>query len=507
MRTVLVTVLAAALPFAPGCGARGSMKTGTGGTGAAGGAGGTPAVQSFAVIPTRNQLDLLFVVDDVNAAAEQAKLAAQAASFVQVLERAPRGTPDLHVAVVTSDLPVATNAPIRCSPAGEAGAFQTAPGPDQPCDQPPLADGASFLSQNGEIRNFSGDLGVAVSCLLRAGARGCGFDQPLAAAARALGADGAPAPAGNAGFLRANATLAIVVLANQDDCSAPPQTELFSLQTGQSSLAEPLGPLTPYRCNRYGHLCKGPDGNVAIPPLVPPAGAPTAALSDCTDDKSGQGELIPVDQLVQQLRSLKRDPDNQIVVAAIVAPPAPYGVAWRPAGMANPQNPGEPWPRILHACGPAGDEDVNPAAAQLTTDGTLGDPAVRLTQFANAFPNHALASVCDPSYAAVMTTIAASVGALPTPDCIDPSVPAGADGQPLCTVVRHQVTDTTDQQATVRNCGADSGLSPCWTSRADVPGCSAGATALQIQDDTWGAGTTVYYDVSCPLCPGAAGCP
>lgn len=504
MRTLPVALLAAALPFAAGCGSRGSMKTGTGGSGPALGTGGTPAVQSFAVVPTRNQLDLLFVVDDANAAAEQAKLAAQVSRLLQVLESSPSGPPDLHVAVVTSDLGAATNAPIPCSPAGDGGTFQTAPAPDGACGQAALQGGATYLAQNGAQRNFAGDLGSALGCLLRTGSSGCGFIQPLAAAARALGADGAPAPAGNAGFLRPNAALGIVLLARQDDCSAPPDTRLFSLQTGQSSLAEPLGPLTSYRCNRYGHLCKGADGTLNPPPLAPPPGATTASFTDCTDDERGQ--LIPVDRFVQQIKSLKRDPDHQIAVAAIVGPTAPYAVAWRPAGVADLQNPGELWPQVLHACGTAGDAAVNPAATQLTSDGSSGDPAVRLTQFVQAFQNHALGSICDVSYGAALATLASSFATLPPIDCIDPAVPIGADGQPACTIVRHQRAEGTDQAAVVRNCGSDLGLSPCWTARPDLPDCGAGARALQIQDDTWDAATTVFYDVSCPVCPGAPGC-
>jgi hypothetical protein len=504
MRTLPVALLAAALPFAAACGSRGSMKTGTGGSGPAAGTGGAPAVQSFAVVPTRNQLDLLFVVDDAGAATEQAKLAAQVPSFVQLLESAPGGTPDLHVAVVTSDLGAATNAPLGCSPSGDAGAFQPGPASGGPCGGTPLPAGATYLAQNGALRNFTGDLGSALGCLLRVGGNGCGFIQPLAAAVRALGADGAPAPPGNAGFLRPNAGLGIILLARQDDCSAPPDTRLFSLETDHSSLAEPLGPLTTYRCNRYGHLCKAADGTLTAPPLAAPPGMASASFTDCAD--ADGGPLIPVDQLVQQIRSLKRDPDRQIAVASIVGPTAPYAVTWQPAGMANPQNPNELWPQVLHACGAAGDAAVNPAAPQRTSDGSSGDPAVRLTQFTQAFQNHALSSVCNTSFQNALATVAGSFATPPPVDCIDPAVPPGADGQPACTIVRHQHAQGADQTAVVRNCGSDLGLSPCWTARPDVPGCSAGARARVIQDDTWDAAATVFYDVSCPLCPGAPGC-
>jgi hypothetical protein len=501
----MALLVATALPIAAGCGGRGSMKTGTGGSGPIG-TGGLPVVQTFAVIPTRNQLDLLFVVDDANAAAEQAKLVTQAAALVQVLESLPDGLPDLHLGIVTTDLGTAGHATAGCSAAGDAGAFRAGPGPGATCAQTPLQSGATYLAQNGDSRNFTGQLEAALSCLLPVGTTGCGFIQPLAAAARALGADGAPPPAANAGFLRPNAALGIVVLASQDDCSVPAGTQLFDLQTGQSSLAEPQGPLNSYRCNRSGHLCRDGDGNQTAPPLAPPPGSASATFTACTDSGTAGGQLIPVDQLVQQIRSLKRDPDHQISVSAIVGPPAPYTVAWQPAGDRNPQNPDELWPAVMHSCGPAGGAGVNPSATQLTGDGSTGDPAVRITQFVNQFPNHALVSICDSTYRGAMTAIAASFNTLPPPDCIDPLVPSDADGQPRCTVVRRQVAGGVEQRATIRNCGTDSGLSPSWIATADQPGCTAGARALQIRDDASGSDSFVSYDVSCPLCPGAAGC-
>ena len=103
---------------------------------------------------------------------------------------------------------------------------------------------------------------------------GCGFEHQLASIARALGADGAPAPASNAGFLRPDAQLAIIVLSNEDDCSAPANTQLYSLNGGQQNLANQLGPIANYRCNQFGHLCVDPSPAAAAcltePPLQPP---------------------------------------------------------------------------------------------------------------------------------------------------------------------------------------------------------------------------------------------
>ena len=84
-------------------------------------------------------------------------------------------------------------------------------------------------------------------------------------------------PATNVGFLRPDAYLAIIFLADQDDCSVPAGTRLFSLNGGEQNLANPLGPIAHYRCNRFGHLCKDPASSnpqaLIMPPLRPPSDA------------------------------------------------------------------------------------------------------------------------------------------------------------------------------------------------------------------------------------------
>jgi hypothetical protein len=67
----------------------------------------------------------------------------------------------------------------------------------------------------------------------------------------------------NASFLRPDAYLGIVLLTNEDDCSAPRNTPLFSLNGGKQSITNPLGPIANYRCNRFGHICRDPGIRIA----------------------------------------------------------------------------------------------------------------------------------------------------------------------------------------------------------------------------------------------------
>ena len=262
-----------------------------------------------------------------------------------------------------------------------------------------------------------------MQCIVPLGEAGCGFQRPLASIARALGADGERPPAANAGFLRPDAMLAIIVLGNEDDCSALlPNTPIYSLNNGMQNLTNSLGPLTHYRCNEFGHLCLDPLGDPTAliqPPETLPSDAqgtastPTLDLSSCESNDS-DGLLVPVSTLVNGIRALKHDPDHQIVVSTIVAPAAPYGVAWVPPMGGQNTRPGELWPQIEHSCGPAGAPGVNPRATETTTDGSYGDPAVRITQWAGGFgPNVSTASICDPSYSrafvAVVKLIATNV--------------------------------------------------------------------------------------------------
>jgi hypothetical protein len=292
-------------------------------------------------------------------------------------------------------------------------------------------------------------------------------------------------------------------LADQDDCSAPSNTQLFSLDVGgsnQQNIANALGPMAHYRCNQYGHLCKDAGGNTLMPPLNPPAGGTTLDLTDCTSNDTSSGLLTPVAQFVSDVKSLKPDPDNQIVVSAIIGPTTPYSVAWFPEQNGQNTQPGELWPEVEHSCGAAGSDDVNPAAAQLTTDGSMADPGVRLAQFVNSFSNSALASVCDPSYTPSMQAIATKVGALPSPPCLTQTIQRTASGQPDCAVTAHFTTNGVDTQAAYESCAVTGGAAPCWSLKPGTGSCTG--QTVDVTETTLSTNITV----TCSICePGISG--
>ena len=510
--------------LALGCSSGGNQLAGAGGHQGTGGQGGGGNSQTTTETVTLGQkenpkVDILFVIDDwASTTTMQQKLYSQMPLFLNVLEALP--TPiDLHIAVTTADMgaPGDATSQISCTAQGDNGAFRSAPGPT--CASTTLEDGATYLADDGNgTANFTDPMASVLQCISDVGASGCAVPQPLAAAAHALGADnvvnGVPTPpATNAGFLRPNAYLAIIIFANEDDCSAPAGTQLFSLEGGEQNLANPLGPLENYRCNQFGHLCKDPASTnpqaLVMPPLTPPSDAqgtasrPTLDLTGCQDNDQGTGLLTPVNQLVSQIKALKADPDNQIIVSSISAPPTPYAVAWVPESSGQDTQPGELWPQIEHSCGAAGSDGLNPEAVQLPTDGSFGDPGVRLAAFVDGFANGVRASICDPSYAVSAQAIATKVGQLPSNGpCLTGQIQSDLNGLPNCTAVA-QVADASGASKSVpyADCYANGNTAPCWTLTTFATSC-VGETVL-VTDAPGAPSSSVT--VSCQVCnPGAS---
>jgi hypothetical protein len=363
-----------------GCNARSlSVPTGAG-DGSIGGVGGADG-DAGAFVPVR-ELDMLVVVDDsAETRLMQENLMRNFPTFISRLMDPP-GLPDLHVAVISTDMGAGDGSIAGCdATGGKNGIFQYQPRAD--CTSTGLAPGATFIADDGTNRNYTGNLVDVFGCIARLGESGCGFEHQLAAIARALGADGRPAPAENQGFLRPDAFLAILLLTNEDDCSAASGSNLYDTVMN-TTLASYLGPPSNFRCNEFGHLCNG-----MKPPRLAPNGDvnATVTLDGCVPAEDGV--LIPVSEVTQQIRSLKPFPDQQIVVTAITGPASPYTVKWRSPVVPDTG----PWPMIAHSC--------------TASDGSFADPAVRITDFVHRFGNNGmLLPVCSDNWAPSLDRIA-----------------------------------------------------------------------------------------------------
>lgn len=187
---------------------------------------------------TPDGVDILLVVDNSGGMIYPQKFLAQSMpALLSGLGKLPGGA-NYRVGLVTTDMGVGAFSNSNCSKVGDAGELQL-PGS---CPKP--KGGQRWVQVVGGTSNVQGDPAAVVACMVDAvNAGGCGFEQPLKAMRTALSGV-------NPGFPRKHAALAVVILTNEDDCSAASNT-LFD--AGDSS----LGPYSSYRCFQYGVLCSG----------------------------------------------------------------------------------------------------------------------------------------------------------------------------------------------------------------------------------------------------------
>ncbi len=230
-----------------------------------------------------------------------------------------------------------------------------------------LADGATFISDVNGVRNYTGNLEDVFACMAALGESGCGFEHQFASVARALGADGQPPPVENHDFLRPDAYLAIVMITNEDDCSASPGFPLFTVN-GNTTIDSQLGPAISFRCNEFGHICDGVHPDRRAPNDDVNA---THTYDSCMSAEDGA--LLRVADIAAGIKKLKTRPDDRIVFAAISGLASPYTVHWKTAQNGDTK----PWPEISHVC-------------TVPADGSYADPSPRISQLVHEFGSNGL---------------------------------------------------------------------------------------------------------------------
>jgi hypothetical protein len=442
-------------------------------------------------------VDMLFLVDDSSSMRlSQDNLRRNFPTFMTTLQNTPQGLPNIHVAVVSSDMGAGDGSVGGCDPTGgKRGIFQytaKTPPPGQPTCTVNLNPDATFISDIAGVRNYTGALEDTFSCMAALWESGCGFEQQFASILRALGADGQPAPQENQGFLRPDAYLAIVLITNEDDCSATPGVPLFDV-ISNPHIASQLGPPANFRCNEFGHLCNDGSGNWVHPRRNAPNDDASAmvAYSECRSNDQ-EGYLLSAVDTANRIKALKSDP-SQVIVASIQGPPTPYTVSW--AARTPPDTScgaaSCPWPAIAHSC--------------TASDESFADPGVRTAAFVTEFgANGLVLPICASSFAPSLDRIAELINASLQPPCIQQRVALKAGTEaPDCTVVSH----TSDGlggfiDATVPSCASNGGQAPCWrlTPGAADSSCAGGQTV----DVSMPAGqpTSVAQNatVNCALC-------
>jgi hypothetical protein len=438
-------------------------------------------------------VDMLFMVDNSSSMRlSQDNLNRNFPVFMQRLMDPP-GLPNIHVAVVSSDMGAGDGSVASCdSMGGNNGVFQYTP--RGTCTSSGLQNGATFISNINGQANYTGNLPDVFTCIAALGESGCGFEHQFASITRALGVDGrGAAPQENQDFLRPDAYLVIVLITNEDDCSATPGVPLFDT-TANTNMASQLGPPANFRCNEFGHLCD--DGTGTNTFIHPNRNAPnldvaaTVMYPSCRSNDQ-EGYLLGAADTANRIKSLKADP-SQVIVAAITGPAMPYTVTWKAPSTAdtscNTNGQSCPWPVIAHSC--------------TATDGSFADPSVRIGEFVNQFgANGLILPICTDNFGPSLDRIAALINASLQPPCIQQKVAMKPGTQePDCTVVSHTQNSLGQfMDGIVPWCGSGA-AAPCWQLDPAGMGCANGSIVHVMPDPNVPMSTAQNATVNCSLC-------
>ncbi|MDB4955383.1 MAG: hypothetical protein JWO36_2952 [Myxococcales bacterium] len=415
-------------------------------------------------VKINRKIDLLFVIDDSPSMADkQTNLKANFMNFINVLNTIEGGLPDVHIGVVTSDLgtkgaddampgPAIGSGPGACANLGKAGNLRTDPSVTGPYISDSLAaDGVT------RVTNYTGSLVTAFSALATAGANGCGFEQHIEAAKRAL----VSTNTANAGFLRSDAYLAVIFIADEDDCSMSHSSLL-------GADMNTLGPLQSFRCTRFGITCAtgGADSNAMN--QVGPKGM-------CNSNESS-AFLTKIGDYVTFFKTLKSDPKN-VIVAAIAGTPTPFDVELR-----APNGTGTPIPALAHSC-----------SYQGANGPEVADPPVRIKQLLDSFPDRSTySSICQSDLSGGLTLIAQLLKTVLGSPCIDgnladvdPNTPGPQYDCSVSDITKFGKPDQVEKvlpQCNNLTTPASSTNLPCWAIEMDAVKCtSASHLILKVE--------------------------
>lgn len=331
------------------------------------------------------KVDLLFVVDNSGSMSEEQRaLADQFPVMVRMLatgdldeDGRPDAQPvgDLRVGVVTTNVGAGgfeTELGCRIREGeGSDGVLRTI-SRERGC--PRTLPRALDFRRGDPVDPFVDDF----SCLAVVGdIGGCGIEQPLAASLKALLPADAPFPfvtgtahgdGANAGFLRDDAILGIIYVSDEDDCTV-----------ADPDFFDPASERYPWEDLGGGNLrCF----------LYPEA-------------------RMPIETVVDALRSLKPNPDD-LLVAAITGVPAdavsdPDAIDYD-ALLADPRmeeriNPARPRGQLFPACDLEGTGFALPARRMVETVAAFGD-------------NGVVQSICDPTFGQALRGITSRLGDL-----------------------------------------------------------------------------------------------
>jgi hypothetical protein len=423
--------------------------------------GPDPATFEALPLTITRELDVLFVVDDSGSMRqEQAALASGFDRFTELLEDAEGRLPGLHIGVASSNVGTGPEGSggEQCAGQGDDGVLRV----PEAC--PVLTDGSRFIRDvagAGGARdiNYTGTLAEQFSCMAQLGTAGCGFEQHFESMKRALSGQVL-----NGDFLRPEASLAVLFVADEDDCSA---TDRGLFDASQDDRASELGEFSSFRCFEFGVECAPVDGGERV----------VGPRTDCVPEE-GSRYLASVSSYVEFLRGLKADPDR-IFVSTITGDPGPVAV------MEDPErDPTELMVAPTCTICPGG------AASGCETRDALvsAAPAIRMQALVDAFgaAGHRQ-DICsyDPAtdsldFGAALAGVAEKLAPRIATSCLS-AIPLDTDDDAAGTQAACQLVEIADgAELAIPACDAAVATLPCFRLRDNPDQCPATGLALAI---------------------------
>lgn len=388
------------------------------------------------------ELDILFVIDNsVSMVEEQRSLIDNFRLFTGVLSSIEGGLPSIRIGVVSSDMgtmggqmfgPPGANG--SCAGFGSNGAMRMPPG----LATAPFLENLRDPITRVRTPNYTGMLEDAFAQTANVGDSGCNFESHLTSMQRAL-RPGSP----NGDFVRPNAHLAVIFIADEDDCSLREDGAGFFSQTflGQHH--------TSYSCFRTSTVCDGIT-NPNTPGMRTRCRPAPASLFH-----------PDVSAMVKFLEDLKGGDQEKLIVAGIVGSAAKVEVSLENGRFS-----------IVRACS----YGANPEQVAL--------PAVRLESFVRSFRNHAVETICAEDLSGALRQVSEVVADSIGRSCLD-----GYLAQPVtCSVLDVVDPRGPNRRATVvPQCDDTRSRKPCWHLEEDRVACAVTETHMALRVDRGGA--------------------
>lgn len=383
---------------------------------------GTVETKELPASPNRNA-DILFVIDNsLSMEQEQASLRANFGKFMDVLATIEGGMPNLHIGVTTTNMGQSATDGVgmaafgaSCASRGDDGALRTA----APITGRFIID--EEVAGGARNRNYSGTLADAFSAIADVGTGGCGIEQHLGAAKRAL------TNVVNSGFVRDDAKLAVIFIQDEDDCSL----EHKSLFEGSAD-----GTVVNFRCTQEGIECD--EGDLSVPGIK----------TNCMP-KQDSAYLAEVDGYVDFLKGLKVLPDENVIVAGIVGDPDKVEII-------------------------KDDQQRSILKPSCSNGAQFAVPAVRQSHFLEQFPLSIRESICEPDLSSALVQIGALLKRSFGDPCFEASVADLSPDPGLqadCAISDYQrLPDGSSKEVDlIPSCSF--GQIPCWRIEVDAEKC------------------------------------